>query len=82
LGVLSAGSELGVKIGTDLRVVGFDDIEDCQDCHPPLTSVSCNIPDFAKSTAEQILAWVKDGKVPNVTERSPVALMRRASSGA
>ncbi|MEP2028587.1 MAG: LacI family DNA-binding transcriptional regulator [Paracoccaceae bacterium] len=82
LGVLSAGLELGVRIGTELRVVGFDDIEDCKDSYPPLTSVSCNIPDFAKSTANQILAWVKDGTAPSVTERSPVALVRRASSGA
>lgn len=82
LGVLSASPELGVKIGTDLRVVGFDDIEDCRDSYPSLTSVSCHIPDFAKSTAEQILAWVKNGKVPSMTARSPVELIKRASSGA
>ncbi|MEO0658949.1 MAG: LacI family DNA-binding transcriptional regulator [Pseudomonadota bacterium] len=81
LGVLSACPELGVKAGRDLRVVGFDDIEDCQDSYPPLTSVSCDIPDFAKSAAEQILAWVKDGVVPQMTARSPVQLIKRASSG-
>lgn len=82
LGVLSACPELGIKAGTDLRVVGFDDIEDCQHSYPPLTSVSCSIPTFATSTATQILAWVKEGKIPDVTTRSPVALIRRASSGA
>ena len=82
LGVLSACPELGVKAGTDLRVVGFDDIEDCQDSYPPLTSVSCSIPAFATATAAQILAWVKEGKKPDVTTRSPVALIIRASSGA
>ena len=82
LGVLAACPELGIKVGTDLRVVGFDDIEDCQDSYPPLSSVSCNIPDFAKSTAAQILGWVKDGKTPEVTARSPVQLIKRASSGA
>ena len=82
LGVLSACPELGVKAGTDLRVVGFDDIEDCQDSYPPLTSVSCNIPDFAKSTAAQILAWINEGKAPDMTARSPVQLIKRASSGA
>ncbi|WP_300034403.1 LacI family DNA-binding transcriptional regulator [uncultured Roseobacter sp.] len=82
LGVLSACPELGIRVGTDLRVVGFDDIEDCQDSYPPLTSVSCNIPDFAKETAAQILGWVKDGKMPQMTARSPVQLIRRASSGA
>ena len=81
LGVLSACPELGVKAGRDLRVVGFDDIEDCQDSYPPLSSVSCNIPDFAKSAAKQILAWVKDGVAPQMTARSPVQLIKRASSG-
>lgn len=82
LGVLSACPELGIKVGTDLRVVGFDDIEDCQDSYPPLTSVSCNIPDFAKSTAAQILDWIKNGKAPQMTTYSPVQLIKRASSGA
>ena len=82
LGVLSACPELGIKAGTDLHVVGFDDIEDCRDSYPPLTSVSCNIPDFAKATAAQILGWVKDGKMPQMTARSPVQLIKRASSGA
>lgn len=82
LGVLSACPELDVKVGDDLRVVGFDDIEDCQDSYPPLSSISCHIPDFAKVTAAQILAWVKSGKTPQVTTHSPVELIKRASSGA
>ncbi|MDW3225231.1 MAG: LacI family DNA-binding transcriptional regulator [Paracoccaceae bacterium] len=81
LGVLSACSELEITAGTDLRVVGFDDIEDCQDSYPPLTSVSCNIPDLAKATAAQILDWIKNGKAPQMTARSPVQLIKRASSG-
>jgi LacI family transcriptional regulator len=82
LGVLSTAPELGVKIGIDLCVVGFDDIEDCRDSYPPLSSVSCNIPAFAKSTAEQVLAWVKDGKPPPMTALRPVELIIRASSRA
>nr|WP_171212433.1 LacI family DNA-binding transcriptional regulator [Ruegeria sp. HKCCA5426] len=80
LGVMSASHQLGVEIGTDLRVVGFDDIEDSKDSHPPLSSVCCDIPDFAKSTAEQILNWVKTGTKPSSLNRSPVRLIARASS--
>lgn len=82
LGVVSACPQLGIEVGTDLRVVGFDDIEECRDSTPPLSSVSCSIPDFAKRTAEQALAWIKDGTKPDVTAHSPVKLMKRASSGA
>ena len=81
LGVLSACIELGVKVGSELRVVGFDDIEDCQDSYPSLSSVSCNIPDFASAAASQLLAWVNDGDAPRMTARSPVRLIERDSSG-
>jgi len=81
LGVLSACPDLGIKPGIDLRVVGFDDIEDGQDSYPPLTTVSCDIPGFATSTANQIVAWIKDGVAPPATARSPVQLVVRASSG-
>ena len=80
LGVLAAIPDLGIKAGRDLRVVGFDDIEDSQDSYPPLTTVSCNIPDFAASAAEQIVAWIKDGVVPPPEARSSVRLVIRASS--
>ncbi|MEM1236433.1 MAG: LacI family DNA-binding transcriptional regulator [Pseudomonadota bacterium] len=82
LGVLSSCPELGIKAGKDLRVVGFDDIEDGQHSYPPLTTISCNIPDFAASTAKQIVEWIKDGKAPPSSARSPVRLVIRASSGA
>lgn len=82
LGVLSACPGLGITAGRDLRVVGFDDIEDAQDSYPPLTTVSCNIPDFAASAARQIVDWIKDGTAPPASARSPVRLVVRASTGA
>ncbi len=80
LGFLSACPDLGIKAGSELRVVGFDDIEDGQDSYPSLTTVSCNIPDFAASAAKQIVAWIKDGVAPPSEARSPVRLIKRASS--
>ncbi|MCT4610303.1 MAG: LacI family transcriptional regulator [Pelagimonas sp.] len=80
LGASSACIELGVRVGRDLRLVGFDDIEDCQNSYPPLSSVSCNIPGFAKYTAERLLAWVKNGEIPQENNRLGVELVARASS--
>ena len=80
LGVLAACPDLGIKAGKDLRVVGFDDIEEGQDSYPPLTTVSSNIPDFAASAARQIVAWIKDGCAPQTEVRSPVRLVIRGSS--
>jgi LacI family transcriptional regulator len=81
LGVLSAGAETGVRIGQDLRVVGFDNIEDCKDSYPSLSSISCNIPDFATITAKHLLAWIKDGTRPADSTRTAVKLVQRVSSG-
>lgn len=81
LGVLSGAMENDVTVGSDLRVVGFDDIEDCRDSYPSLSSVSCRIPDFARSTAATILDWIKDGTAPPDCRQSAVDLVVRASSG-
>ncbi len=80
LGVLSACAEEGIAVGTDLKVVGFDDIEDCQDSYPSLSSISSIKPEFAQSTAQQVLGWIKDGERPQPLVRSPVELIERASS--
>lgn len=81
LGVLSGCVELGIRVGNDLKVVGFDDVEDCRDSYPSMSSVSCNIPAFAKLTAESISGWINKGRRPAELQRSAVELMVRASSG-
>ncbi|MFK7997370.1 MAG: LacI family DNA-binding transcriptional regulator [Granulosicoccus sp.] len=80
LGVLASCAEHGPRVGHDIRVIGFDDIEDCRDSFPSLTSVSCNIPEFAETAAKSMLDWINDGKLPDPITRLSVSLIRRASS--
>ena len=80
LGVLAACPGLGIAAGHDLRVVGFDDIEDGQDSNPTLTTISCNIPDFAASAASQNVDWIKNDMEPPTMKRSPVRLIARGST--
>jgi LacI family transcriptional regulator len=80
LGALAACTASGIKVGHDLLVVGFDDIEDCQDSYPALSSVSCDIPSFAKRTAEKMLAWINENTAPAPNERTGVELIVRTSS--
>jgi LacI family transcriptional regulator len=80
LGILSGSAEIGRKVGQDLRVVGFDDIEECAQAWPPLTTVSCGIERFGKTIAETVLAWLEGGSAPPPVTLSPVALIRRAST--
>jgi LacI family transcriptional regulator len=80
LGLLTGCAELGRKVGSDLRIVGFDDIADCRQSWPALSSVSCDIATFARLMARTVLHWLKDGTPPPRETVTPVTLILRASS--
>ena len=61
LGLLTGCAERGRKVGQDLRIVGFDDIEECAQSWPALSSVSCDIAAFGRSMARTVLRWLEDG---------------------
>ncbi|OAN76579.1 LacI family transcriptional regulator [Jannaschia sp. EhC01] len=80
LGMLSGFAREGVELGRDFRLVGFDDIEDCAQVWPQLSSVACDIEGFAKGVADGLLAWMQDGVTPPPEYRAPVDLVARTSS--
>ena len=81
LGLVASASAQGRVIGAELRVVGVDDIEECAHSAPPLSSVSCRIPEFATHISDALLGWLTQGPAPAPDVRTPVSLMVRASSG-
>ncbi|MEO0484479.1 MAG: LacI family DNA-binding transcriptional regulator [Pseudomonadota bacterium] len=81
LGLLSGCHKIGRPVGADgLRVVGFDDIEECAHAWPPLSSVRCDIASFGTEIARTLLRWIEDGTAPRPEWLSPVSLTQRASS--
>lgn len=80
LGMLSGFARIGRKVGAGFRIVGFDDIEECSDVYPSLSSVRCDIAAFGKSTAATVLSWLEDGAAPPPETRTTVELMIRESS--
>lgn len=82
LGLLTGCTELGRAVGSDLRVVGFDDIEDCAQAFPALSSVRCDIAGFGRQMAETVLNWLENDQRPGPETITPVTLIRRASSRA
>lgn len=82
LGMLAGCAELGRPVGTGFRIVGFDDIEECAQTWPALSSVRCDIARFGQDIAGTVLAWLEDGSAPPAETRTPVELVVRASSGA
>lgn len=80
LGLLAGCAAIGRHVGAGLRIVGFDDIEDCAETWPALTSVSCGIAQFGQSVAGTVLDWLQGGEAPPAETLTPVELVVRASS--
>jgi LacI family transcriptional regulator len=81
LGMLSGFAKLKRNVGQDFRMVGFDDIEECSQVFPALSTVHCGIAEFGRSIADTILAWLEEGKRPEPETLSPVELVIRDTSG-
>lgn len=80
LGMMSGFAEAGRAVGRDFRLVGFDDIEECAQVFPGLSSVRCDIAGFGRRVADAMLAWLEEGRAPAAETRDPVELVVRASS--
>lgn len=80
LGLLAGCAQTGRRLGQDLKVVGFDDIEDCALVWPPISSVRCDIAGFGRGVAETVLGWLETGTMPAPETVTPVELILRASS--
>ncbi|MBN8629896.1 MAG: LacI family DNA-binding transcriptional regulator [Rhodobacterales bacterium] len=80
LGLLTGCAELGRPVGTGLKIVGFDDIEDCAQVFPALSSVRCDIAGFGRQMAETVLEWLEDDHRPPPETVTPVTLIPRATS--
>lgn len=80
LGAMSGFAELGHPVGAGFRLVGFDDIEECAQVWPQLSSVRCTIDRFGREVAATLLGWLETGTPPAPEHRAPVELIARASS--
>jgi LacI family transcriptional regulator len=81
LGMLSGFARAGCLPGRDFNIVGFDDIEECAQVWPQLSSVGGDIANFSRRTAISLVNWIENNDKPNPVMMSPVRLIIRASSG-
>ena len=80
LGMVSGCAEIGRAVGADLKIVGFDDIEEVAHSWPALSSVRCDIAGFGRSIAQTVVTWLEEGQVPPREHRADVSLVVRQSS--
>lgn len=79
-GMISGFNEIGISVGHDFRLVGFDDIEESSLSWPKLTSVHCDIASFGRRMASSILGWLEDGILPPRNYSADVKLIKRTST--
>jgi LacI family transcriptional regulator len=80
LGMSAGLARAGLRPGTGMRLVGFDDIEEAGQAYPALSSVRCDIAGFGERIAATISDWLAEGTRPPAETRTPVELVPRASS--
>lgn len=81
LGMLSGCHELGWTVGTDLLIMGFDDIEEAAQAYPSLSSVRCDIAGIGVQAAQTVIDWLENHNAPPAETRTAVSLSIRQSSG-
>lgn len=59
LGAISAAQQLGLEVGEDLAVTGFDNIPLAEHCHPPLTTVHQPIYMIGEMVCEMLIKQIR-----------------------
>lgn len=80
LGMLWGCQELGLRVGQDFLVTGFDDIEEAAQAMPALSSVHCDIAGIGVLAAGTVVDWLEKGHPPPPETRTAVTLSVRQSS--
>jgi DNA-binding LacI/PurR family transcriptional regulator len=82
LGVYQAARELGLRIPSELSVVGFDDLPVAALVHPSLTTIHQPIIEMAVAATELALALGRGEKVPQIGFELATTLIVRESTAA
>ncbi|PSL18265.1 LacI family DNA-binding transcriptional regulator [Shimia abyssi] len=81
LGFYPVAAELGLEIGRDVSVVGYDGIPECQYAHPPLTSFNVDSRMAGSRLATLLIRQIRGEHPETLRELSEAVLIERASDG-
>jgi LacI family transcriptional regulator len=80
LATMAVASEIGLRIPEDLSVVGFDDIPQASQVHPPLTTVRQPMQQMGRSAVNTLLAMLAGIEVASPVLTLPTELVVRKST--
>ncbi|RLD00011.1 MAG: LacI family transcriptional regulator [Chloroflexi bacterium] len=82
LGVISAAQGLGLTVGRDIAVTGFDDVSLAEHAHPSLTTVRQPIYEIGRRTSEMLVRLLQEGTLEERHVVLKPQLIVRESCGA
>jgi LacI family transcriptional regulator len=80
-GVLDAIADLGRRVGSDVRVIGFDDVHEAGLNRPSLSSVAVPAREMGRRAAQLVLERADGSTEPTVREEFPTKLEPRETCG-
>jgi LacI family transcriptional regulator len=80
-GVLDAVADVGRSVGSDVRVIGFDDVHDAGLNRPSLSSIAVPARETGRRAAQLVLERAAGSSEPTVREEFPVKLEPRETCG-
>ena len=81
LGAIQAARELGLEIGTQISITGFDNIRISSSTTPPLTTINQQIYQLGQTAVEMLDKLLNGETLPERHIRLPTELVVRQSSG-
>jgi LacI family transcriptional regulator len=79
-GVMDVARKRGLRIPSELSIVGFDDIPEAANVHPSLTTVRQPLEDMGRVAARTLLALMREQQPPAERVELPTELIVRAST--
>jgi LacI family transcriptional regulator len=80
LGAISAAQTLGMEVGEDIAITGFDNIPLAEHCHPPLTTVHQPIYQIGEMVCEMLIKQIRAEPIEQEQIILQPSLMVRQSS--
>lgn len=80
-GVMHAAQDLGLQVGRDLAVTGFDGLEESESTRPPLTTIDQPVYDISRQLVRMLVAQINGIPLEQPNVRIPPRLVVRESTG-
>jgi LacI family transcriptional regulator len=82
MGVLEAAKDLGLRVGTDLLVAGFDNIEESAHSQPPLTTLSQPVYEIARKLVDMLIDLINGNPIEDpCVPLEPELVLRSSTTG-